>query len=57
MTDQFLVNLTSAQIGGVIRKQCDKLKTGLSTENVDNTQASFKISGFQQNFSGLFVIN
>lgn len=48
MTDQFLVNLTSAQIGGVIRKQCDKLKTGLSTENVDNTQANFKISGFQK---------
>jgi|GEM_PF-3738866 len=41
---QFLVNLTSAQIRQAFRRKFDKLNTGLSTENVDNLQANFKLS-------------
>ncbi len=44
MIGQFLVNLTSAQIRQAFRRKCDKLNTGLSTENVDNPQANFKLS-------------
>lgn len=44
MIGQFLVNLTSSQIRRAFRRKYDKLNTGLSTENVDNPQANFKLS-------------